>query len=52
MHFTLKLNIFYAENQHEVTNIDTQDVIFAVAELPRITLSFNTPNYAAVHRGL
>lgn len=52
MHFTLKLNVFYAENQHEIINIDTHNAIFAVAELPRITLHFNTPDYAVGHRGL
>lgn len=48
--FTLNLNVFYAENQHEI--IDTHNVIFAVAELPRVTLHFNTPDYAVGHRGL
>lgn len=52
MHFILKLNVFYAENKHEIINIDTHDVIFAVAELPRITLHFNALDYAVGHRGL
>jgi len=43
---------FMQKNQHEIINIDTHDVIFAVAGLPRITLHFNTPSYIVGHRGL
>lgn len=51
-HFALKLNVFYAANQHEIVNAGPHNVIFAVAELPRITLHFNTFNYTVRHRGL
>lgn len=49
-HFTLKTNIFYAENQCEI--IDTRNVIFVVEELLRITPHLNTPNDAVGHKGL
>lgn len=37
---------------HEIIITDMHNLIFAVAELPRKALHFNTPSYAVGHRGL